>query len=38
MKVHPTMPEDTLVLVIGTLIPFALAVLTLVDYSRSTTR
>jgi hypothetical protein len=38
MKVHPTMPEDTLVLVVGTLIPFALAVLTLVDYSRSRTR
>jgi hypothetical protein len=38
MKVHPTLPEDTLVLVIGTLIPFALAVLTLVDYSRSRTR
>jgi hypothetical protein len=35
---HPTMSEDTLAIVLGTLIPFALVVLTLVDYSRSKTR
>jgi hypothetical protein len=38
MKEHPTMSEDTLVILVGTLIPFGLSVLTLVDYSRSRTR
>jgi hypothetical protein len=32
------MSEDTAVLTVGTLIPFALMILTLVDYSRSKTR
>jgi len=32
------MSEDTAVLTVGTLIPFALAILTLVDYSRSKAR
>ena len=38
MKEHPTMSEDTIAIVVGTLIPFALAVLTMVDYSRSRAR
>ncbi|HEY4912908.1 MAG TPA: hypothetical protein VIJ91_03195 [Candidatus Dormibacteraeota bacterium] len=38
MKEHPAMSEDTLAILVGTLVPFALAVLTLVDYSRSRTR
>jgi hypothetical protein len=38
MKEHPTMSEDTIAILLGTLIPFALTVLTLVDYSRSRTR
>ena len=35
VKEHPTMSEDTLAIVVGTLIPFGLTVLTLVDYLRS---
>ena len=38
VKEHPNMSEDTLAIVLGTLIPFALVVLTLVDYSRSKPR
>jgi hypothetical protein len=38
MKEHPTMSEGTLSILLGTIIPFALAVLILVDYSRSRTR
>jgi hypothetical protein len=38
MKEHPAMSDDTLAILVGTLVPFALAVLTLVDYSRSRTR
>lgn len=34
-KEHPRMSEDTLVMTLTTLIPFGLAVLTLLDYSRS---
>jgi hypothetical protein len=33
-----TMSEDTIAIVVGTLIPFALSVLTRVDYSRSRAR
>ena len=33
-KEHPRMSEDTLAVMVGTLVPFALALLTLVDYSR----
>jgi hypothetical protein len=35
---NPRMSEDTAVITVGTLIPFALTVLTLLDYSRSKTR
>jgi hypothetical protein len=38
LKEHPAMSEDTLVILVGTLIPFGLTVLTLVDYSRSKMR
>jgi hypothetical protein len=38
MKEHPTMSEDTLAILVGTLIPFGLTILTLVDYSRSKMR
>jgi uncharacterized membrane protein len=38
VKEHPTMSEDTTAIVIGTLIPFALVVLTLADHSRSKRR
>lgn len=34
----PKMSEDTLVLTVGMLVPFLVAILTLVDYSRSKTR
>ena len=37
-KEHPRMSEDTLVIMVGTLVPFGLALLTLVDYSRSGVR
>jgi hypothetical protein len=35
---NPKMSEDTAAITVGTLIPFALTVLTLLDYSRSKTR
>jgi uncharacterized membrane protein len=38
VKEHPQMSADTLAILLGTLIPFGLMILTLVDYSRSTTR
>jgi hypothetical protein len=38
VKEHPTMSEDTIAIMIGTLIPFALMVLILVDHSRSKPR
>jgi uncharacterized membrane protein YqjE len=37
-KEHPRMSEDTLAIMAGTLVPFGLALLTLVDYSRSRVR
>jgi hypothetical protein len=37
-KEHPRMSEDTLAIMVGTLVPFGLALLTLVDYSRSRVR
>ncbi|HEV2035708.1 MAG TPA: hypothetical protein VGU71_16205 [Candidatus Dormibacteraeota bacterium] len=37
-KEHPRMSEDTLAIMVGTLVPFGLALLTLVDYSRSRDR
>ena len=38
VKEHPNMSEDTLAIVLGTLIPFALVLLAAIDYSRSKPR
>ena len=37
-KEHPRMSEDTLAIMVSTLVPFGLALMTLVDYRRSRVR
>jgi uncharacterized membrane protein len=38
VKEHPHMSADTLAILLGTLVPFGLTILTLLDYSRSRRR